>query len=89
MFTRKCSITCCSELQPKPWIYIKMLNKNLYILFESYIFEYIHSLDSLSCAPFAQLQPEQKRCVDTIAIGDYHKNFDTIVVGDGDYAVLG
>ena len=66
-----------------------MLNKNLYTSFESYIFEYIHSSDSLSCAPFAQLQPEQKRCVDTIAIGDYHKNFDTIVVGDGDYAVLG
>ena len=35
------------------------------------------------------LQPEQKRRVDTIAIGDDHKNFDTIVVGDGDYAVLG
>ena len=50
-----------------------MLNKNLYILFESYIFEYIHSLDSLSCAPFAQLQPEQKRRVATIANGDYHK----------------
>ena len=70
-------------------LYQALSSSNQVLSFESYIFEYIHSSDSLSCAPFAQLQPEQKRCVDTIAIGDYHKNVDTIVVGDGDYAVLG
>ena len=70
-------------------LYQALSSSNQVLSFESYIFEYIHSSDSLSCAPFAQLQPEQKRCVATIAIDDDHKNFDTIVVGDGDYAVLG
>ena len=56
-------------------LYQALSSSNQVLSFESYIFEYIHSSDSLSCAPFAQLQPEQKRRVDTIAIGDYHKKY--------------